>query len=504
MVLIAAIVLTFVSSASYAFKEQVRKRGMMAKLPTPKTNWDSNKTYRQLVVLVSFADRDFSMEDPQSVYHSIFNEPGYNQREGVGCVADYFRDQSAGLFNLQFDVYGPFKITRKAQVSTSSEIDDGQSVFRAATQKMIIAHPEIDYSLYDWNQDGHVDQIIYVYAGYSGNQVGLEGYIWPTTGTFSSIETPDHYIIDNYSGSGELWKNNTSCGIGTICHEFSHCLGLPDIYPTDPFASTLSVVDEWDLMDDGSVTNRGWCPPNYSPLEKMLLGWYTPVELTQDIQITDLKPLSEGGDAYLVRHTDSEYYLLENRQWKGWDFGLPGHGLIVYHVYYNSGRWRDNTVNNINGKPYYSIVTADNQDFTTWYNQIIAEGLNNPYVDSQRRLNSRILSTAPYPCESSTGFVNNALTNTSVPANRMYEADNDGAVYLSKSITDIVEHEDGTVSFTFHTTGNPDGIENIIVNSPTGKKGIFTLTGRKLKDNSTMEDLPKGIYIVDGKVMVRQ
>ena len=137
------------------------------------------------MVLVSFADCDFSFEDPQTTYDDIFNTPGYTQRDGVGCVADYFRDQSNGMLNLAFDIYGPYKTNSKVKTGSSSR-NEGHSAFREATKMLMEEHPEIDYSVYDWNGDGHVEQVVYVYAGYCGNQSTIkdEGYVWPTTGSW--------------------------------------------------------------------------------------------------------------------------------------------------------------------------------------------------------------------------------------------------------------------------------------------------------------------------------
>ena len=442
-----------------------------------KRAWDAGSTYRQLVVLVSFDDCDFSWEDPQATYHEMFNTPGYNLRDGKGCVADYFCDQSNGLLNLAFDVYGPYKTHSKVKTG-SSDGNDGHGAFREATRMLMDEHPEIDFSVYDWNGDGYVEQVVYVYAGYSGNQSTIkdEGYIWPSTGSFSSISTKDGYQISHYSASGELWVNNSSCGIGLICHEFSHCFGLPDVYPTSARVSDFSIVDEWDVMDGGTATNYGWCPPNYSPLEKMIMGWLTPTELTTDTTITDIKTIAEGGEVYMIRHTDDEFFLLENRQWNGWDYGLPGYGLVVYHVNFISDLWQSNVVNNVQGKPNYSLVAADERTYTDWFDEILASEVKNPYVDTKRRLNSRILSTAPYPWQQDDNCVDEVT------------------LFDDKSLCDITQHEDGTVSFTFHASGS----DISHVKNETKAAGVYTLSGVKVSDDGQTEGLPKGVYIVNG------
>ena len=459
---------------------------------------NANHTYRQMVVLVSFSDCDFKMEDPKATYDAMFNQKGYNQRDGAGCVADYFRDQSNGLFNLQFDVYGPVKVNSKAQTGSSSQ-NFRPGVFAEAMRNLISQQPHIDFSPYDWNGNGYVNQVIFIYAGYAGNQPGFFNYIWPSTGGMNTvITTHDGYKVNSYSSSGELWSNSTSCGIGTICHEFSHCLGLPDIYPTTSTTSVASIVDEWDLMDGGHGSNRGWCPPNYSPLEKILLGWLTPTELTSDTVITGMRPASEGGEVYLIRHTENEYYLLENRQWQGWDVSVPGHGLLVWHVNYNASKWSSNVVNNTIGKPNYHLVTADNLDYNAWFDIYNKRGGGNPYLDRARLLHRCLLSSAPYPwATDSTDFVNRELTDSSVPAAIMYNKNAMGSTLLSKPITNITEHEDGTISFVFHAS-TPDGLitPSAISHQPST---IYTLTGRKIQPEA-INSLPKGIYIIKSKI----
>lgn len=459
--------------------EQLRKAVVLTRSEEdpqtyPHTDWDPNRIYRQIVVLVNFSDCSFQMEDPQAAYQALFNEKGYNQSLGPGCVADYFRDQSDGLFNLQFDVFGPFLVDSKAQSSGSSS-NTGQMAFRQATQKLIANHPDIDYSLYDWDGNGTVDRVIYIYAGYSGNQTGYTDYIWPNSSTFSKVNTPDGHTISNYSASAELFRNDISCGIGTICHEFSHTLGLPDIYPTFSESDVISIVDEWDLMDGGNYTNRGWCPPNYSSLEKILMGWLTPRELYKDTVILAMQPVADGGEAYIIRHTDDEFYLLENRQWRGWDAGLPGHGLVVSHVKYEQYRWKANIVNSIDGEPYYSLVAADNLDYNYWYDLFVAAG-KSPYVNA-KSMNSAILSTAPYPWKTDSATIaNQVLSPTSVPATVMYEENAEGSNMLSISVSDITEHADGTVSFKFST--NPQsGIIPFLPAKEPGEAPIYTLQG---------------------------
>lgn len=449
------------------------------RLPAAQNEWDPDRTYRQLVILVEFADTEFSYtDDAHSFYERMFNEPGFNGDKGPGCVADYYRDQSQGMCNLQFDIYGPYKTSGKAQPYDNPTEDTrnyGRNVLIEATNKMLTEHPDIDLSVYDWDGNKSIEQVIYVYAGVTGNISNSQsyGHIWPNTNSFATITTASGYKISNYTCSGELWPTSTlrSCGIGTICHEFTHSLGLPDIYPTTNDAG-YSVCDEWDLMDGGNFTNYGWCPPNFTAMEKMLLGWLTPIDLTEPATITDLKPSAEGGEVYRIKHSASEWLLLENRQQMGWDKGAPGKGLVIYHVNYDGSAWHGNSVNNDPNKRRFYLVPADNKDFDTWDKEI---GGKNSYANSSR-MNNRHLSTSPYPYVGTDEVLNNQLTDTSTPASIMYYPD--GSL-LGKPITNITMTDEGLISFDF-MGGNPSGIKDIQV-SGFRIQDYYDLQGRYIQ-----------------------
>lgn len=159
-----------------------------------------------MVVLLSFADNDFTVENPKEYYEKLFNEPDFHERQGVGCVADYFRDQSGGLCHLQFDIYGPVKVSGKAQPyenPTKSTKNYGPASVREALLKIIDANPSLDYTQYDWNQDETMEQVVFVCAGPSGNSETTYGYLWPVTTSFSTVTTPDNIKISRYSASTE-------------------------------------------------------------------------------------------------------------------------------------------------------------------------------------------------------------------------------------------------------------------------------------------------------------
>ncbi len=427
-----------------------------------KTDWDSTRVYPVAVVLVSFSNKDFSCEDPQDFYNRIFNEEGYNEGRGPGCVADYFRQQSSGLFKPHFDIYGPVKLTK----GNTTYGNYGADAFREA---LLLAADSlgVDFSPYVWDRAGRAEAIVFIYAGYGGNESSdaTKGCIWPNTNTMSSV-TVNGITMRDCSASAELWTNNRSCGIGTICHEYSHTLGLPDLYPTR--GDEYSIVDEWDLMDGGNFVNNGWCPPNYSAHEKMLLGWLKPEELDMPATIEGLKPLAEGGKAYIIRTDNTnEFFLLENRQWNGWDLRTPGHGLLISHVDYNASIWSANNVNNNPNHHRYELVHADNLDYNDW-EDIIGDG------STHTGGHSLYLSGTAYPfVDDSTE--NRSFTDTSIPAATTYS----GTGLLSKPINDITENDDATVSFLFMNE-EMSGIVELSAQQPERTHAAYDLTGRRV------------------------
>ena len=455
-------------SCTVNMTKAARTRGL---LDEPNTNWDPQRIYRQAVVLISFADLDFKMEDPNAYYQRMLNEPGYNEGCGVGCAADYYRDQSGGRFNLQFDVYGPIKISGSAVKGSHNY---GEEEMKEAMKKLPDIASDVDFSIYDWDGDGEIDQMIFIVAGFTGNQVS--GYIWPNT-NFAYFKAPGDIPVNYCSITCEMWKDEASCGIGTICHEFAHCLGLPDLYP---YSSVFSVVDEWDLMDGGNYTNKGWCPPNFSAMEKMLLGWGDPIELVADTTITGMKPVSEGGETYIIRNSGyyNEFYILENRRQTKWDYAIPGQGLAIFHVDYDKTIWGNNDVNYYPTHLRYDLFHADGKDYRAWDPN--NDGLDPAKYTMDDWVRNRYLSTSVYPyVDEEAQIVNESLTDDSDPAATLYNQNADRIQHMSKPVTNIRMADDGTISFDFKvsTTAIKD-----ITNAQSSKLKAqwYDLNGRRL------------------------
>ena len=456
-------------------------------LPAP-YEFDPQKTYRVPVVLFSFSDLDFSMDNPRAYYDRLFNEKGFNEGYGLGCVADYFRDQSAGRLNLDFDIYGPVKIDKGVHSHGYHETgwDDMRKVL-----KILPGTTDADFTVYDWDGDGQVNEVIFIAAGLMGNTTNGDSYLSP--GSYFQISDSklpggiDYYF---YSLICERIQGDFLSGIGTIAHEFSHSLGLPDLYPFGS-GTAFSTVDEWDLMDGGNFTNYGWCPPGLSAMERMYLGWDSPEELAVPTSIEGMKPLSEGGKTYLVRSTSNsnEYYLLENRRQTGWDYGCPGNGLLIFHVDFDMDAWRNNLVNTSDQHYRYGLFHASGKDFRAWCPQ--NNGLDYTRWTEDNWLRSRYLSTSPYPYINPTTLgVNNSLTDESSPAAMLFTSAADGRGFMGKPITNIQLTSDGTVSFDFMKS-EETGVRTMSDVRSENPDVWYTIDGRRLLGRPTT----KGLYI---------
>ena len=458
------------------------KNSLYSTLPAP-YDFDSQKTYNVPVVLISFKDTDFKNSNPAEYYTRLFNEKGFNEGAGPGCVADYFRDQSGGRLNLHFDIYGPYKIDKRSG-GRENKWDRGDEDIRMALALMFSSVTP-DLSKYDWDGDNTIDDFFFVAAGFTGNQV--QDHIMPNTGHLD-YDMPGGMQLGNASITCERWESGNLCGIGTIVHEFSHALGLPDIYPVVN-SSYYSVVDEWDLMDGGNYTNYGWCPPNMTAMERMYLGWMTPEELTEPVGIDSMKPLGAGGKSYIVRSTSNsnEFYIMENRRQEGWDYGCPGNGLLIYHINFDQTRWLNNEVNTSDMFFRYHLFHADNKDYNDWNPESYA---GTSKWAEPNKLRSKILSTSPYPYIDSLDVVHDCLTDISTPAAILYKAAADGRKLMGKGITDIQLAEDGTISFTF--TNEPMmGFDTTEADGDDENTVWYTIDGRRLGSKPAAQ----GLYI---------
>lgn len=306
-------------------------------------------TPRSLVILVDFPDINFVTEDVHREFDEMLNLPGFDRREHIGCAADYFRTQSMGMFSPQFDVYGPVRADHPATYYGENDAaGNDMRVHELAMEACRKLDGEIDFSDYDLNADGIIDNVYLFYAGYGENFAGNKSsWIWPHANHISTLGIPedqrryDGKVLNSYGCCAELYGSYGTdiTAIGTFCHEFGHILGLLDTYDVN-YAEDGNGYhpDFWDVMAAGSylpaTRNCGAVPAGYSAIERWLLGWAEPVDITLPQSVT-LPPLHSSALSARISTSDpDEFFILENRQQEvgSYDRFLPSHGMIAWHV----------------------------------------------------------------------------------------------------------------------------------------------------------------------------
>lgn len=326
-------------------------------------------TPRILVLLIQYDDIKFSEGNQTKVqYTKRISQKDYTDGRDHGSIRDYFIAQSRGKFDPQFDVIGPVTLSNNrayygANNRDGDDIRPGEMIKEAcevAKNEGLIP----DFSVYDNDGDKTVDVVYTIYAGVGEASSNEANSIWPHQWNLSSalgdavtIDSSKGIKIDKYACNNELYGNEID-GIGTFCHEFSHCLGLPDFYDT---VGNNFGMNAWSLMDYGSYNDDGHTPCGYTSYEREFMGWMdiTTLDTPASIKLNALN--TDEGQAYRIVNSanKNEYYLLENRQQTGWDSAMAGHGMLAIHVDYNANAWNVNTVNNKTDHQHMTILPAD-------------------------------------------------------------------------------------------------------------------------------------------------
>ena len=318
---------------------------------------------KALVILVNFADNEFTISEPRKTFERMLNEEGFSDFGATGSARDYFLASSDGRFDITFDVYGPVQLPGNmayygAESYRGHDSYPEEMVINACMQLDDL----IDFTEYDRDGDGEIDNVYIFYAGRGQASGGNSNTIWPHSADvysgFGKYQKYDGVLLNHYAMSNELDAQVSLSGIGTFCHEFSHVLGLPDFYATT-YSSSFT-CGSWSVMDYGPYLNDGHTPPIIGAYERYALKWLEPMNLGDEPVTGKLKPLSEANEAYMLP-TDrpNEYYIIENRQQTGWDSFIPGHGMLLWHIDYRQDLWTSNSVNNDANHLYVDIVEAD-------------------------------------------------------------------------------------------------------------------------------------------------
>lgn len=372
-----------------------------------------------LVILVQYSDISCTLDDPYGYFQRMLNEEEFGMYGATGSVRDYFTDNSDGQFRPRFDLYGPVTLPQPRAYYGANVNDFDIRPEEMAIDACRILDSEVDFSVYDHDGDGYIDNVFIFFAGRGENAGGGDNAVWPHSWDVRGARPDEVFEFDgvrlgHYACSNE-WMGNMPDGIGTFIHEFSHVLGLPDLYATGEVTTGIYSPGAYSVLDTGPYNNNSRTPAGYSMFERFALGWTEPRVLDRADDI-ELKNLQHSNDGCIIRcpSNPDEYFLFENRQNNDWDRFIPGHGMIVWHVDFLQEIWDANVVNNNPVHQYVDLVEADG--LPSWYNR---DG----------------------DCFPGTAGVTE-FTDSSMPSMRTWTGD-----VLDLPITDIEESPHGVISF---------------------------------------------------------
>ncbi len=430
-----------------------------------------------LVVLVNFSDKQMQASNTRDVYYRMHNAPDYNDNGAYGSARQYFIDQSMGKYQPQFDVVGPVTLSKQMSYYGGNDASGNDKMAQVAEMVQeackLADQAGADFSQYDNNNDGMVDFVYFIYAGYGEADSGIDDTVWPHMfwlyeGNNITL-TLDGKKINTYACGSELnYSTKKRDGIATFCHEFSHVLGLPDMYTTN--GASHKTLGMWDVLDYGPYNDDGNTPPSYSAYERFFLGWLEPTILNSAATVT-IPELQSSNTAGLITETGTHnligndpnpttFFLFENRQQTGWDEFLPGHGMLVTKVRYSYRLWYNNSVNNSAARLGVDIVEADQ-------NAPSYSGYWDGYF-------GKLTDAFPHGADKYTPFTNYPLTN--------------------------ITEANGEITFDFMGGGTPMHLKdpNALSDVVLGEEevvAIYNLLGQRQHTNDVNE-LESGIYII--------
>lgn len=404
-----------------------------------------------IVILVNFSDVTFKAANDSAFFHRMANEENFSEGRFKGSMYDYFLAQSEGQFQLTFDIFGPVTVSQPmAHYGGNDQQGNDKHPAQMVCEAVNLVKDEVpDWQQYDWDGDGWIDQVYLIYAGFGEADTDKANTIWPHAYDLYSgssygdgdgpVEVGERLFVNTYACGSELNGYNQIEGIGTMCHEFSHCLGYPDFYDTT--YSGGQGMDVWDLMSGGSYNDDGYQPAGYTGYERWMAGWKRPIELNRGTKVIEnMKGLQDGGETYIMYNDGhrQEYFMLENRTRSGWDASLPGSGLLVVHVDYNEAVWASNGPNTQLNHQRMTWVPADGD-----YNQKTYQGFK--YIDDAD-LAKDVLPSGKY----------DAFGDDATAQGKLYNANTDGSFLLHKGVYDVRRKTDHTISFTYQGTSPVD------------------------------------------------
>lgn len=395
-----------VGEAPTAAQFRARRAKAQARRQYKEVGVTPNLAPKGVVIIANFNDSKMQSAHTLAVFDELCNSANCTVNNGFPSAAQYFADQSNGSYRPQFDIFGPVNLTRDTKYYGADIGEEGndQHAADAVVEACRLADAQfnINWADYDSDNDGFVDFVYLIYAGKGQADGGSKTTIWPHNWYISAAReyyadgdeqgehgtihyctytkeecTLDGKELDNYACSSEL-SGNALGGIGTLCHEFGHVMGLPDLYDTDYGQNYEDALTpgSWNIMDAGSYNGDGHCPPNYDPWEKYFFGWLTPENLgSVGRQLDIVANGQQGAKSYQINALGKQQkateagtsYYIENRQQQGWDKYVPGHGLLVWKITFNQKAWEENAPNltATKGSPLYTVVSASGTEIGT-------------------------------------------------------------------------------------------------------------------------------------------
>lgn len=393
----------------------------------PEKAFPASGSRKLVCILMAFKDVPFTKT--KADFENLFNQLNYTVDGAVGSVRDFYKENSYNQLDLTVTVAGPYTANNDMAFYGAND-QDGNDVNRRAliTDAVQKADPDVNYSNFDNDNNGSVDGVYVIFAGYSEDAGAQDNTIWSHKWSIPSI-TLDGKIVNTYACSPEL-RGNSGTGItrvGVICHEFGHVLGAPDFYDTNyEEDGSFSGTGRWDLMANGSWNNSGITPAHHNAYTKtQIYNWASAVVLSSPEKITLINSVKSSNCFYRINTTTpNEFFICENRQKVGFDAYIPGHGLIIYHKH------ADGTSNATYPQMFYPVcagATTEPGNTSTSYGSINSQ-------------------SCPFP-----GSTNKtSFTDVTTPSSKSWALN-----FTDKPITEISESTtDSTISFKFMGFGS--------------------------------------------------
>lgn len=216
----------------------------------------------------------------------------------------------------------------------------GYGTYPHNTQKLFediidLVDPVVDFSNYDNNGDGYVDAVMLVHTGSGAELTGSANDIWSHAWGITP-RSRDGKWISSYAIMPEYWYGAGDMTIGVFAHEMGHAyFDYPDLYDID---YSSRGIGRWSLMAGGSWNGSlGNSPAHPDAWCRVQAGFCTATNVASNV-VSQSIPNVEGNSSNAIFRmwtngaVGDQYFLIENRQKTGFDTGIPGAGLLIWHI----------------------------------------------------------------------------------------------------------------------------------------------------------------------------